>query len=266
MSSVVARTLPEARPPVAVPALLLLLFLFGLWWVGFSPLRLARGAGEFLRIVGLMLPPTPGTTARLLIYVGAMGQSLGIAFVGTIAAAIVALPLSVLAASNVMPVAPLRVALRRLFDVLRGIDRFVWALIFVGVVGLGPFAGVLALTLSNIGGLGKLFAEAIEGADPRAAEGITAAGGGRLAVVRYAILPQAVPLLVSQTLYFFESDTRSATVIGIVGAGGIGLNLYEAITTLEWQHVACIILLILVVVAAIDAASARIRAAVIGPA
>jgi phosphonate transport system permease protein len=132
------------------------------------------------------------------------------------------------------------------------------------VVGLGPFAGVLAVMTSDLGSFTKLFSEAIEAADRKAGEGVLSTGGSRLHVIRFGLLPQVLPVMLGQVLYFFESNTRSATIIGIVGAGGIGLHLSEQIRTLEWQAVSFIILLILVAVALIDALSTRLRLAIIG--
>ncbi|MCA0302434.1 MAG: ABC transporter permease subunit, partial [Proteobacteria bacterium] len=131
-------------------------------------------------------------------------------------------------------------------------------------VGLGPFAGALAIMTADIGTFGKLFSEAIEAADRKPVEGITSAGGGRLLGIRFGIIPEVFPVLASQVLYLFESNSRSASIIGIVGAGGIGLQLAEAIRTLELQETSFIILMILVTVVAIDALSNRLRFAVIG--
>jgi phosphonate transport system permease protein len=153
---------------------------------------------------------------------------------------------------------------RRSLDTIRSIDTLIWALIWINVVGLGPFAGVLAIMTSDLGNFGKLFSEAIEAADRRPVEGIVSTGGGRVLGIRFGILPEVFPVLASQVLYFFESNTRSATIIGIVGAGGIGLHLAEAIRTLELQQASFIILLILVAVAAIDLVSSQLRFALIG--
>ncbi|NDH61444.1 MAG: ABC transporter permease subunit, partial [Alphaproteobacteria bacterium] len=152
----------------------------------------------------------------------------------------------------------------RTLDTIRSVDILVWALIWINVVGLGPFAGVLAIMTSDIGSFGKLFSEAMEAADRKPAEGITSAGGGRILGVRFGILPEVFPVLASQVLYYFESNTRSATIIGIVGAGGIGLYLAEAIRTLELQQASFIILMILVAVAVIDFVSGQLRFALIG--
>jgi phosphonate transport system permease protein len=134
------------------------------------------------------------------------------------------------------------------------------------VVGLGPFAGVLAIMTSDFGTFGKMFSEAIEAADSKPQEGVLASGGAPWHRVRFGVLPQVMPVLAGQVLYLFESNTRSSAIIGIVGAGGIGLYLSEMIRTLEWQTVSFIVLLILAVVAAIDFVSGRLRAAIAGTA
>jgi phosphonate transport system permease protein len=144
------------------------------------------------------------------------------------------------------------------------VDTLIWALIWINVVGLGPFAGALAIASTDLAALAKLMSEAIETADEGPVEAVLAAGGDRLAVMRFGILPQVLPVFASQALYFFESNTRSATIIGIVGAGGIGLYLSEMIRVLEWREVAFLILLVLVTVAVIDAVSRRLRAAIMG--
>ena len=194
----------------------------------------------------------------------APAQTLAIAFLGTLLAAIAALPFGFLAARNMIPNVFAQFVLRRGLDVIRSVDVLVWALIWINVVGLGPFAGVLAIATSDFGSFGKLFSEAVEAADDRRVEPIIASGGTPLDAVRYGPLPQLFLVFLSQMLYFFESNTRSSTIIGIVGAGGIGQQLSEQIRVLEWQHVAFLVLLILVAVAAIDYVSGRLRGAMIG--
>jgi phosphonate transport system permease protein len=238
------------------------LFLFGLWYLDFSLTRTLKGLAQFGWIIGLMLPPNPGSA--LPSYLSAMGETLSIALLGTTLAALFALPISLLAARNVIPSAWLRVPTRRFFDSIRGVDTLIWALVWINVVGLGPFAGVLAIATSDFGAFGKLFSEAIETADRGPVEGVRAAGGSALHEIRFALLPQVLPVIAGQVLYFIESNTRSATIIGIVGAGGIGLQLAEQIRVLEWQHVSFLILMILVAVAAIDVVSRRLRYAIIG--
>jgi phosphonate transport system permease protein len=209
-----------------------------------------------------MVPPDPGE--HFVTYVNGLGETLAISLLGTLLGALFALPLGVLAARNVIPAAWLRLPVKRFFDAVRGVDTLIWALIWINVVGLGPFAGVLAIATSDFGALGKLFAEIIESADRREVEGVRASGGRRLAEVRFGLLPQVAPVMAGQVLYFIESNTRSATIIGVVGAGGIGLFLAEQIRVLEWRQVSFIILLILITVAAIDFVSSRLRAAIAG--
>jgi phosphonate transport system permease protein len=153
---------------------------------------------------------------------------------------------------------------RRSLDTIRSVDILVWALIWINVVGLGPFAGALAIMTADIGSFGKLFSEAMEAADRKPVEGIVSTGGSHALGIRFGILPEVFPVLASQVLYYFESNTRSASIIGIVGAGGIGLHLAEAIRTLELQQTSFIIVLILIAVALIDFVSSHLRFAMIG--
>ncbi|WP_315750860.1 phosphonate ABC transporter, permease protein PhnE [Bradyrhizobium sp. SZCCHNS3055] len=251
-----------AAARLATPLVLVLtlaIFVFGLVDLEFSPSRMLAGLGQLGWIARMMLPPDPG--ASLPLYLKALGETLSIAVLGTTLAA---LPISLLAARNVIPSAILRFPVRRLFDTIRGVDQLIWALVWINVVGLGPFAGVLAIAVSDFGALGKLFSEAIEAADRKQVEGIRAAGGSALHEVRFGLIPQVLPVIAGQVLYFIESNTRSATIIGIVGAGGIGLQLAEQIRVLEWQKVSFLILMILVAVAAIDWISGKLRFAIIG--
>jgi phosphonate transport system permease protein len=257
------------RPAAArlhLPAMLLLalaIFVFGLVDLDFSPSRLLAGLRQLGWITRLMMPPDPGSSLPL--YLKALGETLSIAVLGTTLAALVALPFSLLGARNVVPSVLFRFPVRRLFDTIRGVDQLIWALVWINVVGLGPFAGVLAIAVSDFGALGKLFSEAIEAADRKQVEGIRASGGNALHEIRFGLLPQVLPVIAGQVLYFIESNTRSATIIGIVGAGGIGLQLAEQIRVLEWQHVSFLILMILVAVAVIDWISGKLRFAIIGP-
>ncbi len=238
------------------------LFLFGCWYLEFSLDRLITGFKQLGWFIFLMIPPDPGSS--LPTYLHAMAETLSIAFLGTLLAAALALPVSLLAARNIIPSVFLRFPVRRFLDSIRGIDTLIWALVWINVVGLGPFAGVLAIATSDFGAFGKLFSEAIEGGDHKQVEGIRAAGGSKLHEIRFGLMPQVLPVLAGQILYFIESNTRSATIIGIVGAGGIGLQLAEQIRVLEWQKVSTLVLMILIAVAAIDFISSRLRFAIIG--
>ena len=243
-------------------ALALAIFVFGLIDLDFSPSRLINGINQLGWITVMMLPPDPGSS--LPAYLAALGETLSIALLGTTIAAVAALPVSLLAARNVVPSAIFRFPVRRFLDSIRGVDTLIWALVWINVVGLGPFAGVLAIAVADFGAFGKLFSEAIEAADRKEVEGIRASGGGKLHEIRFGLMPQVLPVIAGQVLYFIESNTRSATIIGIVGAGGIGLQLAEQIRVLEWQKVSFLILMILVAVAAIDWISNKLRFAIIG--
>ena len=249
----------QATPLMIVAALAI--FIFGLVDLDFSLSRLISGISQLGWISLMMLPPDPGSS--LPAYLIALGETLSIALLGTTIAAIAALPVSLLAARNVVPSAIFRFPVRRFFDSIRGVDTLIWALVWINVVGLGPFAGVLAIAIADFGAFGKLFSEAIEAADRKEVEGIRAAGGGKLHEIRFGLMPQVLPVVAGQVLYFIESNTRSATIIGIVGAGGIGLQLAEQIRVLEWQKVSILILMILVAVAAIDWISNRLSFAII---
>ncbi|MEH2609897.1 phosphonate ABC transporter, permease protein PhnE [Bradyrhizobium sp. AZCC 1693] len=254
-----------ASARLAMPAVMLAvfaIFVFGLVDLGFSPAKLVSGLSQLGWITVMMIPPDPGSS--LPAYLAALGETLSIALLGTTLAAVAALPVSLLAARNIIPSNLLRFPVRRFLDSIRGVDTLIWALVWINVVGLGPFAGVLAIALSDFGAFGKLFSEAIEAADRKQVEGIRASGGDALHEIRFGLMPQVLPVIAGQVLYFIESNTRSATIIGIVGAGGIGLQLAEQIRVLEWQKVSFLILMILVAVAAIDWISGKLRFAIIG--
>lgn len=229
----------------------------GLVWIDASPLRVWNGLSKLGMLVRLMIPPWPGES--FFEFCIAIAETIGMAFLGTLIAAVLALPLGFLGAKNVVPNGLIHFGLRRLFDAFRSIDGLVLALIFVSAVGLGPFAGVLAIAVGDLMVFSKLFAEAIENVDNKPIEGVRAAGGAGTHVMRLGVFPQVFPVMLSHVLYFFESNVRSATGLGIVGAGGIGLLLSDRIRINNWQEAAFIILMILVTVAVIDNLSRRIR-------
>ncbi len=192
------------------------------------------------------------------IYLWSMVETIQIAVWGTALAVIIGTPFAILSSANVCPqwvVQPVR----RLMDASRAINEIVFALLFVVAVGLGPLAGVLALAVHNIGIIAKLFSEAVEAIDPRPVEGIRATGATRLQEVFFGVIPQVMPLWSSFTLYRFETNVRSATVLGIVGAGGIGQPLYENIRSFQYAETAAIIIIVVVTVSIIDIISAQFR-------
>lgn len=240
---------------------LLLLLIGGLWRMDASPERIINGLTKLGWLVALMWPPSAGGVLPELLV--SLLESLAMAFLGTVLAVVVALPLALLGAGNIIGSVLLRFSVRRLYDGLRGIDTLIWALIFVAAVGMGPFAGILALAVPDIGTLSKLFSEALESADRRQVEAVRAAGANRVLAVRLGLIPQVAPVMLSQMLYTLESNARSSTVLGIVGAGGIGLALADRIRINNWDEVAFIVLLILAMVAAIDFVSRRLRLKII---
>jgi phosphonate transport system permease protein len=193
-----------------------------------------------------------------------IGETLAMAFLGTLVASVLAVPLALMGARNVMPIGPVRFLVRRSSDVVRGLDSLIWAIFFVSIVGMGPFAGILAIAMNDTGVLTKLYAEAIENTDREQVRGVRATGAGRVQAILFGVLPQVMPVLLANSLYFLESNVRSATILGVVGAGGIGFFLMDRMMISAWQEVALIIILILVTVAAIDALSRALRVRLIG--
>lgn len=195
----------------------------------------------------------------------AMVETIFMALLGTMLAAGVGLPLAFMAARNVQRFGLIRFGLRRLFDVLRGIDTLIWSLIFLRAFGPGLFTGIFAIAFTDTGTLGKLMSEAIENADEKQREGIQSTGASRVQQQRFGILPQIMPVFISQSLYYLESNTRGAVIIGAMGAGGIGLQFLGALQTgNDFENVAYMALLVLITVILMDAMSARLRRALIG--
>jgi phosphonate transport system permease protein len=192
-------------------------------------------------------------------------QTIVMAFVGTVLASLVAFPLAFVAARNITRSRLVNQAAKRLFDFLRSVDMLIWALFFTRAFGPGPLAGISAIFFTDTGTFGKLYSEALENIDDKQREGVRSVGASPAAVQRFGVVPQVLPLFLSQSLYFWESNTRSATIIGAVGAGGIGLKLWEAMrTNQDWENVAYMVLLILLVVFVFDSISNALRSRLIG--
>lgn len=196
--------------------------------------------------------------------VWALGETILMAFLGTFGAAIIALPLAFFAATNFAPSKTVRFVIRRLFDFVRGLDALIFTIILSRAFGPGPMTGALAILLTDTGSFGKLFSEALENVDEKQIEGLASTGANAMQRNRFGVLPQIMPILLSQVLYYFESNTRSATIVGAIVGGGIGLLLTQAIqTTADWEKVTYYIALIVLMVVAMDAISGRIRARLI---
>jgi len=253
------------RPPRTPLATLviwgaLLAVLAGSWkGADMRPLDLFRDAGNMAQYAGGFFPPDFSQWRH---YLGELVITLQIAVWGTALAIAGSVPLALLAASNITPWW-VHQPVRRVLDACRSINEIVFALLFVVAVGLGPFAGVLALWVHTTGVLAKLFSEAVEAIDPQPVEGIRATGAHPLAEIVYGVIPQVMPLWISYALYRFESNVRSASVVGMVGAGGIGMVLWDVIRGFEYAQTAAVLIMLVVAVSLIDLLSARLRKQVI---
>jgi len=226
------------------------------WDTGADPVRLARGIPWILDFLRRMLPPDLRVLPAAL--VGAI-KTVEIALLGTAVAAVAALPLGFLSARNVAAPGvfhPVRAAL----NFFRSVDTLVYALIFVAAVGLGPFPGVLAVVAYTTMSLAKLYSEAIEGIERGPVDAIAATGATRLQILRYGVLPQVLPLFLSYVLYRLETNIRAATVLGFVGAGGIGFYLQTYLRMIDYPAASTVLLVTVLMVMVVDAVSSRVRA------
>ena len=220
-----------------------------------SLVELIQGGERMAEYIGRYYPPD---FTDWKFYMSDILETVGMGIWGTLLAAIVAVPLAIVAAENVAPFWMVFIV-RRFLDAMRAINEIVFALIFIVAVGLGPFAGVLAIFIHTAGTLGKLFSEAIEAIEPGPVEGIRATGASKLQEVIFGVIPQVIPLWTSFTLYRFEANVRSATVLGVVGAGGIGVTLIQSFRAFKYGKVAAMLILLIIVVTIIDTVSAKIR-------
>jgi phosphonate transport system permease protein len=227
----------------------------------FGPKFLA-GLPKLGAALGLML--VPGGFEHLPEFTWALLETIAMAFLGTFIGACFAVPLALLSARSTFPVRLLQFGFRRLSDSLRTFDHLIWALVFVRAVGLGPLSGIMAIALVDLGTLAKLYSEAIDNVSHQPVEGVRASGGSWLDGIRLGILPQVLPNMLSSTLYMWESNTRSATILGIVGAGGIGYQLADRLRVYEFGQASLIILMIIGAVYAIDMLSSFLRRRLVG--
>ncbi len=251
------RARAERRGPLWYVGWAAVLAFLGWSWEGaeMRPMDLATHADNIARYASDFFPPD---FRDWRLYLREMLVTVHIAVWGTLLAVIAAAPLGLLSAANIAP-AWIHQPVRRLMDACRAINEMVFAMLFIVAVGLGPFAGVLALAVHTTGTLAKLFSEAVEAIDHRPVEGLRATGAHRLVEVAYGVIPQVLPLWLSYTLYRFESNVRSASVVGMVGAGGIGVVLYEAIRGFQYAQTAALLVVLVATVSAIDLASAALR-------
>jgi phosphonate transport system permease protein len=249
-----AMRIPRTRFLLGIPIAILVL-LWSFQGAEFNVGKLAEGAVNMSEFMSRLFPPDFsdfGTIVALLI------ETLQMAIVGTVLGAVLSLVVAFGASSNLAPTW-LYYCSRWVMNIIRAVPDLVFALMFVSAVGLGPFAGILAMTLGSIGSIGKVFAEAMESVDRGPLTAMEAVGASPRQVIQYGVLPQAAPLLVSYTLLLFEGNVRGATILGLVGAGGIGLELTTAMRMYDYGHLSAIIICIIVLVTAIDQGSALIR-------
>ena len=201
----------------------------------------------------------PPKTEELRLFLQRMAETIAMAAIGTTAATLLAIPMAVLASRNITPFPKLYLPARCFLNALRGVDSFVFALLFVAAVGLGPFAGVIGIALHTWGSAAKFFADHIENAQMGPLEAVRTTGAGRYTAILYALLPDVQPVMLSTTLFWWEFNVRASTVLGVVGAGGIGLELKNSMDLLDFSRLFTIIALILVVVTLLDQFSGWLR-------
>ena len=260
------------------------LLLWGLQGTHAAPAELIKGLPSIFDFFRRMVPPTWETQTQTLqtpvidlglLAVPRLGlsgvtfpyptvvtdivQTIQMAIVGTLFAVILAIPFGLLAARNVSPHPALYQGTRFLLNMNRAVPEIIFALVFVAAVGLGPFGGVLALSVGSIGFMGKVFAEAIEAIDPQQVQAIRATGANRPQTIAYAVVPQAMPLMLSYGLLLFEGNVRHATILGLVGAGGVGFTLSKYMALFQYSHLLGALVFIVVMVTAVDRFSDALR-------
>ncbi|GAB1622675.1 MULTISPECIES: phosphonate ABC transporter, permease protein PhnE [Agarivorans] len=226
-------------------------------WQGaeIAPMKIYNDAGNMAELASDFFPPD---FTDINYYLEEMLVTLHIAIWGTIFSIFLSVPFGLMCAENMVP-AWVYQPMRRLMDAARAINEMVFAMLFVVTVGLGPFAGVMALFIHTTGVLAKLFSEAVEAIDPGQVEGVRATGANKLEEIVYGVIPQVLPLWISFSLYRFESNVRSATVVGMVGAGGIGVILWESIRGFMFPQTCAVMIIIVVTVSLLDFISQRVR-------
>lgn len=259
-----AMTPRERARTIAVQATTAIVVVAILYWsaidTNISVREFVRGIPAIVDYLGRMFPPDWGYSKTIL---GPTIETIQIAIWGTVLGIVLAFPLGLMAARNLSPHVAVYGTSRFILNALRGVSELVFALVFVSAVGLGPFPGILALALHNAGMLGKFYAEAIEAIDPGPVEALQASGARWTQVVVYAILPQVTPHFVTYNLYRLEVSIRSATVLGLVGAGGIGFHLISSIRLFDYQTTAMVLIVIVLLVVITDYFGSWVRSRII---
>lgn len=254
---------PSGQVPRRI-ALLVLLVVALTWSISgldISMERLRSAPGDAWKIFRFMFPPDfSGEIERGVI--GKVFESVYIAWIGTIIAATISLPLAFLAATNVAPMW-IRVPVRQLFNAIRAVPELIVAVVLLAVTGLGPWAGALAIGLHSVGTLGKLSTETIESSDPGPVEAVEACGGRWISGMRWGVLPQVLPIIVSYWLFRFEINIRASAVLGMIGAGGVGSELVQQLNFRNFDAVGAVLIFTVGVVLIIDTVSSAVRRRII---
>lgn len=236
--------------------IIMALFIWSLRGTGFNFNTIIQGIPDFFDLLKDMYPPRWSALPKL---VGPFIETVQIAILGTFAGAVIAIPISLLAANNINKIPAFYFICKAIMNLIRTIPQLLYAALLVAAVGLGPFPGVIALTVFSLAIIAKLTSESLEAIDPGPMEALQATGANKLEVIIYAVVPQIAPAFVSYTLYVFEINIRTSTVLGLVGAGGIGQTLMTALSLFMYQRAATIILATFVFVVIIDFASTKLR-------
>jgi phosphonate transport system permease protein len=245
--------------------LVFILFLSFLGWslisVDFNIRSLVEGLPYIIDFLSCMVPPDAQAFPDLIV---PAVETVQMAFLGTLFASILSIPLAVLAAKNITTSGPVQNISKGIIAFTRTVPDIVFALIFVSAVGLGPFPGVLAISLHSVGMLGKLYAEAIEEIDPHPVEALEAVGADKIQTINHAVLPQVLPSFISDTIYRFDINVREAVVLGMVGAGGIGFELIYSMRLFRYREVASILILTFILIIFSERISDALRKKIIG--
>jgi len=241
---------------ILIGLLVVIIYYWAITGTNTSPTNFVKGLPFMIDFIKRMFPPDISNLGTFLLKAV---ETLQMAIVGSTLGALIALPLSFLAARNIMPNKFIYHGIRTIFDTCRGINEIVWGLIFVSMVGLGPFPGILALAAHVTGALGRYFSEAIETVDPETIKAIISTGANKIQVIVRGIFPQVKPLFINYVLYYLENNFRAATVLGLVGAGGIGMELITSMRLFRNREVLVILIVMVSMVMIIDRFSAYIR-------
>lgn len=257
-TSPLAQPIPRPTLPGLIRAAILIAVVAWAWrGTGITPGALVEGLPDMANFISRLFPPNPAVIGEAI---APLLETVQMAIVGTLLAVVLAVPLSLLAAANISPSPLVYQTFRAVLNVGRTIPELVLALAFVAAVGLGAFPGTLALGLHSVFSLSKIFAEAIEAINPRPVEAVRAAGAGRLQTIAYAVIPQALPVMLSYVLLYWEHNIRAATVLGLVGAGGIGFKIQVSMRLFQYNDLTMYVILLIAMVTVIDRVSAFMRA------